>query len=434
MHNNRLARLLPYADWTVILCLIVLFFFSFRLDSRINGYVIPAHIPHSESVLEVFHQDTYHIIKWLVRDVHSPNQQDHLLFHVLTDGIYKGIKPILYHGAPSVYLYLKVLTIFEAVLFLLIMRAFLLHFGLSPLRRLALLLLTGCSVSVWFHFSAFETHAMAMPALAGYLLLMHRILRDRHSSPSCYILLGICLIIMALVRLDNFRFILLTILILPFHGAREKWKPLILTITLSMLVSIALYFPLTMHYFNVPTRDVTNTILNRFDREDLLMKMKTFRNFTPEKLGGMTAAMTIYSFVMPCGADTFSTPFADQFKRPGPAVAFGLFLLGLIAALYRLLLRRIWLNPFFLLLAGTGIASLLFYTWFNPLEPFLWIVEIVPLIVAVFALSLTPPADPDASKNGWREHLITGFLFLTVLILIVHNVLHFLLPYRLPLI
>ncbi len=432
-HPHPIARRLPYADWIAIFCLIALYYLSFHLESRINGYVIPEPIPISESVLEVFHQDTHFIIQALDNETrYSVQEPHHLLVHVATDFIYNIVKSVRHHGTRQAYRFLKIFTVIQAALFLFMMRIFLRQFDLSALRRLALLLLTGCAVSVWFHFAAFETHAMAMPALVGYLMLAQRIFREERSPPRTYILLGICLVFMALVRLDNFRFILLTPPILLFRGAREKWKPLSLTIALSMLVAIALYFPLTSHYLGVPTREVMRNVLYRRDRVDLRYQMKTFRNLAPEPLGEMTAAMTVYSFVMPRGEDKFRTPFADQFKHPGSAAACGFFSLGLVAALCRLLRRRIWRNPFFLLLALHGTAALFFYTWFNPLEPFLWTLEFVPLIVAGLALSLAGPAPPEASAGRGREPFITAFLVLTLLLMFVQNVRFFLMPYRLP--
>jgi hypothetical protein len=432
-HPKPIDRLLPYAEWIAILGLIALYFLSFRLESRINGYVIPEHVPVSESVLEVFHQDTHFIIQALDKETrYSVQEPHHLLVHVATDAVYNTLKPFLHHGIRTVYRFLKIFTVIQAALFLFMMRIFLMQFGLSPLRRLALLLLTGCAVSVWFHYAAFETHAMAMPALVGYLLLMQRIVREERPPPRTYILLGICLVFMALVRLDNFRFILLTLPVLLFRGAREKWKPLGLTVALSLLVAIALYVPLTSHYLKIPVRDVAKNVLYRRDRPGLRRQMKTIRNLTPDKLGQMTAAMTVYSFVMPRGVDNFATPFADQFKHPGSAAACGFFALGLAAALGRLLRRRSWRNPFVLLLALNGTAALFFYTWFNPLEPFLWTLEFVPLIIAGVALSLAVPAPPEASPGQGREPFITAFLVLTLLLMIVNNVLFFLLPYRQP--
>ncbi len=71
------------------------------------------------------------------------------------------------------------------------------------------------------------------------------------------------------------------------------------------------------------------------------------------------------------------------------------------------------------MLLAQAAAGWLLYTWFNPLEPFLWVVEFVPLWIVMIAELLR-------AKN---RPLWIGLATLAVLIAL-HNVHAFYFPFR----
>ena len=84
-------------------------------------------------------------------------------------------------------------------------------------HRILLLLLSGISVTAWFNFSAFETHSLAMAAIALYFLVIQRLTRLGQFRRQEEILLGASLVFMLLCRLDLARFFVATALLIPFR-------------------------------------------------------------------------------------------------------------------------------------------------------------------------------------------------------------------------
>ena len=63
--------------------------------------------------------------------------------------------------------------------------------------------------------------------------------------------------------------------------------------------------------------------------------------------------------------------------------------------------------------------GLMLYTWFNPHEPFLWLLEFLPFLVVFLGNGLK-----KSGNNVWI------LISIGILFLLIHNVLFFYLPYR----
>ena len=70
------------------------------------------------------------------------------------------------------------------------------------------------------------------------------------------------------------------------------------------------------------------------------------------------------------------------------------------------------------ILVNWGVGLLL-YTWFNPHEPFLWLLEFLPFLVVFLGNGLK-----KSGNNVWV------LISIWILFLLIHNVLFFYLPYR----
>ena len=105
------------------------------------------------------------------------NPQHHLLYHTLVEKGFGLWKLRFGVDSDSAFGYLKLFTALTGLAFLLALRFLFKEFGVPPFRRICFLLLAGLSVSAWFHFTAFETYCLAMPALVLYFVALHRLIR-----------------------------------------------------------------------------------------------------------------------------------------------------------------------------------------------------------------------------------------------------------------
>ena len=161
-----------------------------------------------------------------------------------------------------------------------------------------------------------------------------------------------------------------------------------------------------------------------------LRRLPHGRNLTPDNLWTVGRAVSLYSLVMPVAAPaperSFLAPptyvlalvYAGRGTYPSttlflePArnlagnalslLAAGGVMLALGAALVTAAGRARAGDPFHLLLGAQAFTGWIFYTWFNPIEPFLWIAEFLPLTVPGPSGAGTPGprGTPDPMTRG----------------------------------
>jgi hypothetical protein len=412
--------LVPRADLGVVAALCALYALSFDPRSAVNG--------------ALFQTDSVYILDSLAHaNAYPYNPQNHLLYHLLVERGYALWRAGFGPGPGSLYAFLKLFTAATGLAFLLSLRLLLHSMGLGSLARAAVLGLAGVSVSAWFHYAAFETHGLVLPGLTLALFALQRLARSEAPSPGSHALLVGCLLLCGLARSDAWRFTLLCAPLPLLPAFRRHARALLRDVAAVGLLGAVLSVALAHGYFSLPWGEAAHKLLERRDHPLLAARMARLENLG--QLGSMTRAAAIYAFAMPLAAGppaaapgrrgarvrdaVFEAPLAGLLRDPGAALLLG-GLLGLwLLALVRCARRLRALEPFSVVLASQWLASLLFFTWWDPREPFLWILEFLPLSVALLADSL--PAD---RRLPW-----IGVAGLAVL-LWVHNLRFFYLPFR----
>ncbi len=439
------ARLIAPAERTVLataleasllLCFFLFYLFCFEPLSAVNG---PA---------EIFGQDSVYILKYL--DQARPyrwNPQSHLLYHVVVEQGFRFWRVWGGPGIESTYHYLKFFTALCGLGFLVTMTWLFRELRLAAGARVVLLLLTGVSISAWFHFAAFETHSLALPMLGLYLVALARMRSRPTRSRGDRLLLIAALVLCGLTRVDLFRFAATSGLLLFLPRVRHWWRTLVVDLAIVALLAVAGTTLLARLYFDGLHGEAATSALQRNDRKSLENRLWRVSNLTPGPLWDVGRAVSLYSLLMPveprpAQRSFFALPTYDYDPRRSERPKYsstGLFLqpmlnltdnalslLTLTATLLAfgwalaLTARRIAVgDPFHTLLAAQVLSGWLFYTLFNPFEPFLWIVEFLPLWIAMFA---------DHSRERGSQHWLA--LAALAVLVATHNTFAFYLPFR----
>lgn len=368
--------------------------------------------------MEVFDQDSKYIIEALADGKRFQwNPQHHLLYHASTEYLYgKLVRPHVRHGLRPVYLFLKGFTVLTGAVFLVLLSLLLRETGLGPVPRAVLLLLSGVSVSAWFNFSAFEAHSLGMAGIALYLLALVRWTLHGRFGLKEQLMLGGSLAFLFLCRLDLARFFAATALLIPFSPFRAQWRRLVAVLAIASLAAGLIYLPLASKYLKVPLRDAPKILLQREDDTERLKSLGTPENFTSANLSRMLLATTVGTVIMPTGKGKFREPLEGVSRHPSFAAALALYSLLAAYALFTCVRNSVPLSVCILANWAVGIGL---YTWFNPQEPFIWLLEFLPLLALFLGNGLK-----TGGRAAWGLAAATAFLVL------VHNTLFFLLPYR----
>jgi hypothetical protein len=416
-----------------------LFFFyltCFDRSSAVNG------------PFEIFGQDSIYIFDALKKRKPYPwNPQSHILYHTVVDAGHRAWQHVFGRGFTETYAYLKLFTAFTGLGFLVGLSWLFRELGLAARQRAVLLALAGVTVSAWFHFSAFETHGLAMPALAVYLVALAR-LRDRPArAPVDRLLLIGSLAVCGWTRIDLFRFAAVSAL-LPLLPALRRWRTsLALDLGLAAALVVAGNVGLTRAYLRQPLEEAAAIVLHRDERQELAERMGRIANLDLQGLGAVGRAVSLYSVLMPVEARPphrgfLAPPWYEldlELPKRGLRPSTGLFLeparnlfgtavsllaLAGVAAVLAwagaLSLRRVVAgDPFHGMLACQAACGWLLYAWYDPFEPFLWVLEFLPLWMAMIA---------DHSRGRRGAHWLA--LGLVALGVGVHNAFAFYLPFR----
>jgi hypothetical protein len=399
-----------------VLCMALVFTFSFSLSSPVNGL-----FPTDAFPREVFEQDSKYFIDALAKGKHFKwNPQHHLLYHVVTEGVYNNaVRPHVDHGFETAYMFLKGFAVLTGTAFMIVLSRVLWEMGLPLLPRILLLLLTGVSVTAWFNFSAIEAHSLAMAGIALYILALLRLSRFGRFRLQEQLMLGVSLTFMFLCRLDLVRFFVATALLIPLPHYRAHWRRLGLVLATAFLAGGLLYLPLTSMYFKVPLSDAPKTLLHRDDPGRLQGVVGTRHNLTASNLARMSMATTISTVIMPVGPGKFREPLAGVTTHPMFAVTLIWYVVVLFQVASATWKDRKSGGPFVAgILVNWGVGLGL-YTWFNPGEPFIWLLEFLPLLMVLMGNGL--------SQGDFKKWVPIG---IGTLLILVHNIMYFFLPYR----
>lgn len=369
----------------------------FELDSPVNG-------PD-----EVFGQDSAYIIRSLADDQPYPwNPQNHLLYHTLVEHLYALLPGADARTMESVYRFLKGFTALCGLGWLLMMRQVFVELEMARALRVALLGLAGVSVSAWFHVSAFETHALALPAMGGWLWAVARWDRARHRTGFSRVVMVLSLVVGALCRIELLFVPLVAFSVLALQSGGREARKLLAELGLVVGLAVGGSALLAWGHLEYAPQDSVTAAFSRQDRPSIEDQLMRVEHLQPGYVLQVARAVSVYSVVMPVMAVPAEHPFAapPQFSVDQVSSRFGqlqgdtqLFrepvqnLLGtavsaaaLVCTLPLLaggLLGGLWEakrgNRVAAASLAVGLSGLLLYTWFNPHEPFLWGVEFLPL-------------------------------------------------------
>lgn len=395
----------------LILTLGALYFFSFELSSPVNGV--------GRGPRELFEQDSRYILESLLEEKrYAFNPQHHLLYHVLVERSYGLFKPLVGKEPEGVYRFLKVFTLLTGLAFLFALSWTLREMGLSLAPRAGCVALAGVSVSAWFHFAGFETHSLPLAATMLYLGAVFRLVRKGGFGAGGAGLLAGSLVFAALCRVDLWRLTLLTVPLLAAPSLRAHRRWLAAALVAVLVLGGAGYGLLAKLYFGAPWREVPAMLFHRTERASLRPGLMQFRNFTSGGFSKMTRAASFYSLAAPVGKEDFRSPLASVARKPAAWPAFGVVAalwLWVLAGIPGSVKRRdlfggmLWLH--------WGVA-LLFYTWFNPEEPFLWLLGFLPFFILLVADRVRGP--------GWSAWGPAA----AAMVLLAHNTVFFYWPFR----
>lgn len=375
------------AEWAWIAAIFLLYLTSFGPGSPVHG-------PD-----EIFDQDSVHLVGALADGVRYPwNPQHHLLFHTAAaaaDALLPGSR----RDPPAAIGLLRWLPALAGLAWLLALRVLLVRAGLGPWRRLVLLTLGGCSMAAWGGFALIETYALAMPFFMLYLVAMHARLAPAAGGGG-RILLVAALAGCAWARIELAGLVALTALLLAHPRLRGRRRALAADLAAAALVVVAGLTGLAMLYLDASPRKALRKLAARGDRASLAAAVGRPENLAPGHVLRVGRAAAVYAFLMPAGgaareADVagesrvryFAEPLRNFLGRPWRLAALGAVLVALATAAVGMLRRAAAGDPFAALLAVLWAAGLLFYTWFNPHEPYLWIQPFAALTVAGLARS-----------------------------------------------
>jgi len=145
----------------------------------------------------------------------------------------------------------------------------------------------------------------------------------------------------------------------------------------------------------------------------------TVRNLTAENLSRMTLATTVSTVIMPIGTRKFVGPLDGIGEHAGAMLTVALWVVIFLIAGWATWKNRKISGPLAACILMNWGAGLMLYTWFNPHEPFLWLLEFLPFLVLFLGNGL--------KKSGNKVWVLIS---ICILFIFVHNVFFFYLPYR----
>lgn len=379
---------------------------------------------------EVFGQDTKHILRYLSAGrMYIWNPQNHLLYHVLVEWGYGLWTTPFGSGIESAYRYLKLFTALTGLGYLMALRGLLRDLGLRSSRRTILLALAGVSVSSWFHFAVFETHCLAMPALALYLATLVRLRRGGPRRPRDRVLFVGALVTASLTRVDLWRFALVSLALPLLPSLRRHWRTLAADLAaVALLGVLASTFFARAYFGDVSLKRASSVTFIRWDRPELRRKMRRFENVRPAELLTVGRAISLYTFAMPVTSQAEADParaVPRHFREPLATVMghpIALMTMGtVVAGLFWALIVNVWWaarsDPLASMLVLQWGAGWLFYTWFNPWEPFLWGLEfhLVSVVAIANAARSSPPPVWSALAVGAALLAVHNFVYFYLL-------------------
>lgn len=305
---------------------------------------------------------------------------DHLLYHVLATVLYRNAPfiPGLVQDPVAVHKPLSVVAGSVAVVFLYYAG---LALGASTGMAVAGALLAGGCAGWWFFSATIDTY---MPSLAASCLALWAILEWVRAPRIAWLLTaGVGAGLAFLFRTDGF---LLAPLGLALLAHRTTfWRNAAILAAVVALVGAGGYVWLAQRFYNVPPAKVADWALHGMKRPEAKREKiwGVAKNLTAKNFRRVIANHVFYTVLIPHVEGTADTKTMRHYLRPR-ALAPLLLYLGATGWGLAGWARRMFASSSAsaALIAGLALMWILpriiFYTWWNPFEPFLFAVMSIP--------------------------------------------------------
>jgi hypothetical protein len=351
--------------------------------------------------------------------------QDHLLYHVLASFLYAHADHIPGLPQDPVVVH-KLLSVFFGALGVTGLFVFgMLVTGSIAAALLAALFVAG-SAGYWFFSATIDTY---VPSLCCGIAALGMTLKwlDDHRIASG-VIVGTSMGLSFLFRTDGF---LLGSLGLVLLNMRKHFWSRVASVTLAgALVSVVGYALLAHYCYDVAFQDVPAWSRGHLDRREVGDQWGVMRNLTLENTALVLVNQTFYTVLLP-GLEATTDPdvrrtMADLRYGQWSLAVYLLFLLVVLASSIRTFVRgvqtRQWTQSLLIIQGVLWFFSrTLFYTWWNPYEPFLFAVMSLPALWLLCLLFL---------REQTHSAFWLGLMTLIVILIWVHNLAHLILPLR----
>lgn len=354
---------------------------------------------------------------------------DHLLYHVLATVLYRNAPAIPGLAQDPVPVH-KVLSVTAGALGVMFLYFAGLAVGARPVASVATALLAGGCAGWWFFSATIDTY---MPSLAASCFALWAALEFLRAPRLRWVLaLGVGAALAFLFRTDGF--LLAPLGIVLFADRKRFWQNASVLAAVVAVLGFGGYALLARRFYDVPLSKVADWALHGTKRPEAREKIwGVGKNLAWPHFQRVIANHAVYTILMPHVEKTAEVRALRRYVRPrylGPAVLVlaasgaGFTALGLgarsngrlskpdvvIPRGYLLALAALWLLP-----------RIIFYTWWNPYEAFLFAVMSIP---AWWLVWISAPARWPSRR--W----VLGLVWLSAAAIWAHNYVWMIRPFR----
>ena len=313
---------------------------------------------------------------------------DHLLYHVMGRAVYKNRDVFPSIDKDRVVGSHKILSVFFGALGV----ALLYRFGskVTGRRLFGLLasLFVGVSSGYFFFSTTIDTY---VPCLCAGILALGAALRTIDSPRLWpYVLVGVWSGVTFLFRTDGF--LMATLAVFFLRRDRSFWRAVLVTVVAGFLVAVPIYFLLAHYRYDIPWRDVPSWGLGymwRHEGDNAERIWGLLSNINTHNLKLVLYNHLFYGVVIPGLRLTRSVALWVNYKSSFSGyLSFLVYLLFLAMTLVyvvrhtatAVLRKDVGFGLIISAAATWFVSRWIFYTWWDPYDPFLFAVMSIPAL------------------------------------------------------
>lgn len=400
--------------------------------AAIYAHSIPGRFNTVHQNRKYFDSDGEFITRQFVQDkIFTHN--DHLLYHILAKALYKAI-PALEESGDAVTPH-KALSVFFGALGV----VFLYLFGFLVTKQFLLSLLCamcfGGTAGWWFFSATIDTYipclSVSIPVL-GLAMLALKGRGTRLMSLGIGIMAGLAF----LFRTDSVLLIFMSAYLI--RNQKTFIRDGIMAAIAGVMVGITGYAVLSHLFYDIP---INVTAMSEWITGAMLRPESTERiwgvatNLTMPNFALMLVNQCFYTILIPGLMSTREPAFYSAYSLSG-WVSLLLWMATILTALYHIgsrICRGSGSDRCFSIITAAlafiwFLSRLLFYTWWDPRDPFLFAVMAMPALWIIVLLGFCYAREQVLDEWKWRAHL--ALLVLFSLSVWIHNYLNMINPLR----